>query len=203
MLNHILEIIGFILGILYLYYEYTVNTRLWIVGIIMPLISMWVYFNSGLYADFAIAIYYFLAAVYGFWIWTRSKKAKTVSESSRAEGENTLKSDLPISHVPWATLFVSLGVTALLWVFIYYILVNFTNSTVPLCDSFTTALSITGMYLLAHKYVEQWIIWIIVDIVSSCLYYYKGIYFYSCLYGIYTIVACLGYIKWKKKMQEK
>lgn len=198
MLDRIVEFTGMLLGLLYLFLEYKADKRMWIVGIIMPMISVWVYFNAGLYADFAIAIYYFLAAVYGYWVWTKSKRALASETVSVSGSDSKAEPCLPITHVPAMTLFVSLGITGVLWVAIYFVLVTFTNSTVPLCDAFTTALSITGMYLLAQKYVEQWIVWVIVDAVSVGLYFYKGIYFYSCLNVVYTVVAVMGYFKWLK-----
>ena len=72
-----------------------------------------------------------------------------------------------------------------------------TDSTVPWWDAFTTALSIVGMWMLARKWLEQWWVWMLVDVVSCGLYIYKGIYFYAALYGIYAVVAWYGYRKWK------
>ena len=70
-------------------------------------------------------------------------------------------------------------------------------------DSFTTALSIVGMWMLAHKYLEQWLAWIAVDVVSSGLYVYKELYFTAVLYAVYAIIAIFGYIKWKQLMSEQ
>jgi nicotinamide mononucleotide transporter len=84
------------------------------------------------------------------------------------------------------------------WGFIYYILITWTNSTVPLLDSFTNAMSFVGLWTLARKYVEQWIFWIIVDIVCTFLYIQKGIPFKAMLYGLYVVIAIAGYQKWKR-----
>ena len=83
---------------------------------------------------------------------------------------------------------------------IAWILIAYTDSNVPWLDSFTTALSIVGMWMLARKYVEQWFAWIFVDIVCCGLYIYKDLYFTSALYGLYSIIAIFGYFKWKKLM---
>ena len=80
----------------------------------------------------------------------------------------------------------------------YYVLITWTNSTVPLLDSFTNALSFVGMWALAHKYIEQWFFWIVVDVVCCVLYVQKGIPFKAGLYGLYVIIAIAGYFKWKK-----
>ena len=97
--------------------------------------------------------------------------------------------------VPWL-----LGITAL-WMFIYWILLTFTNSNVPLADSFTTALSVVGIWALARKYLEQWYIWIAVDVVTCVLYFYKDIPFKASLYALYVVIAIIGVRNWKRKMQ--
>ena len=180
-----LEILGFTVGILYLWWEYHANPRVWLASVVMPMISMWIYFSKGLYADFSINIYYLVIAVYGFIVWTRG----TGKEKDKKHSQ-------PVTHItPRITALCVLS-TGLLWWIIWLLLTRFTDSTVPIADAFTTALSIIGMWMMARKYAEQWLVWIIVDIVSAALYYYKGIYFYCGLYTIYTIVACFGYRKW-------
>lgn len=184
------EFLGFSVGLLYLWWEYHANPKVWLASVVMPAISMWIYYSKGLYADFAINIYYLVIAVYGFIIWTRGSHT---SDS----GEKTTR---PISHptpMVWLGAMLSAGV---LWGAIWFMLVNYTDSTVPVADSFTTALSIVGLWMLAKKYVEQWLVWFIVDIVCCGLYFYKGLYFYSTLYCIYTVIALLGYRKWLRMM---
>ena len=186
----VLEILGFTIGLLYLWWEYHADAKVWIASVVMPAISMWIYYSKGLYADFGINIYYLLIAVYGFVAWTRgSSKSKHGS--------------LKITHIGWLTGVAAVCATLLLWWFIWWILVTFTDSTVPVADAFTTSLSIVGLWMLARKYVEQWLAWFVVDIVCCALYYYKGINFYCILYGIYTIVALLGYRKWLRLMKSQ
>lgn len=182
------QILGFTVGILYLWFEYHADKRVWLVSIIMPMISLYVYFSRGLYADFGINIYYLLMAVYGYIHWTRAGH-KTAAET---------KTHRPVTHMPVSLLSFALIGFAAIWAAIWFILVTFTDSTVPVADSFTTALSIVGTWMLARKWVEQWLAWIVVDAVCVGLYIYKGIYFYAALYAVYTIVAVAGYAKWKK-----
>lgn len=199
----IIEIIGFLLGLLYLWWEYHADTRLWIVSMIMPLFSMWVYFNKGLYADFGIAIYYFAVAVYGYIIWTKKEHIKNKEQRINCKQEKEKdKDELPITHTPGRMVAVCIAGALALWALLYLGLNYLTDSTVPIADAFTTALSIVGMWMLARKYLEQWLVWIAVDAVSTGLYFYKGIYFYCVLYAIYTVIACFGYRKWLKLMQK-
>ena len=88
-------------------------------------------------------------------------------------------------------------------IIIAWILIHYTDSTVPWCDSFTTALSIIGMWMLARKYLEQWWVWMVVDVVCVGLYFYKELYFTSALYALYAIIAVFGWVNWKKIMQQQ
>lgn len=186
-LDTILEVLGFVTGLCYLWYEYHASARLWIFSIIMPMIGMVLYFNKGIYADFAINIYYFLIAIYGYVAWTFNFSKKQ-------------KEELPISRIKLRAAVVCAVVAAVLWLGISYVLRTYTDSTVPYIDAFTTSLSIVAMWMLARKYVEQWLVWIVVDAVSAGLYFYKGIPFYGMLYAIYTTVAYFGYRRWLRLM---
>ena len=189
-----LEILGVITGVIYLWLEYRASIYLWIAGIIMPAIYLSVYYNAGLYADFGINIYYLLIAIYGWVAW---KTGFTLF------GSEEPKKELCISHAPrtaWIKVAAAFVVAMLL---IAYILISHTDSTVPWSDSFTTALSIVGMWMLARKYIEQWWVWCVVDVASSALYIYKGLHFTAILYAVYAIIAIFGYFKWKKLMQNE
>ncbi|MCM1066275.1 MAG: nicotinamide riboside transporter PnuC [Muribaculaceae bacterium] len=190
MLDSFLQFLGLAVGLVYLYYEYHANPKVWIAGLLMPMISMWVYFRKGLYADFGMNIYYLAMAVYGYLAWTG------VLRRRKREPE----APLPIRH---ATVRVYAGVaasTVVLWVAIALFLKGATDSTVPWADAYTTAQSITATWMLARKYLEQWVAWALVDGVCVCLYIYKGIYPYALLYAVYTVIAGFGYMKWRRMM---
>ena len=190
----ILELFGTAVGIIYLWLEYRASIYLWIAGIIMPAIYIFIYYEAGLYADFGINIYYLLIALYGWVAW---KTGFTLT------GKKKKSRELPISHTPlraWPRIAAAYIAAQL---FITWVLMEYTDSTVPIADSFTTALSIVGMWMLARKYVEQWWVWCIVDVASSALYIYKELYFTAALYAVYAIIAIFGYRKWKKMMQHE
>lgn len=191
-----LEIAGFIIGVVYLWWEYHANAKVWLASIIMPTISMWIYFRKGLYADFSINIYYFVMAIYGYIAWTMHSR-KTREEEPKPQPK------LKIRHAPWNVCIGCAVAMAILWWGIYFVLSRYTDSNVPVYDAFTTALSIVGTWMLARKYIEQWLVWIAVDAVCVGLYCYKEIYFYATLYAIYTVVAVFGYIKWQKLQKEE
>lgn len=200
-LDRSLEILGLLIGLLYLYWEYHADSKMWFANIAMPTISFWVYYRAGLYADFAMNIYYFVIAIYGYIIWTQrhTRKTKTDTETT-AEKKNAMQ--YPITHIPKRYLLYCIMVFAAVYAFIATWLILCTDSTVPYFDAFTTALSIIAMWLLARKYIEQWIAWILVDAVTVGLCIYKDRPFYAVLYASYTIIAFFGYAKWKQLMQE-
>lgn len=224
---HWLDIVTTILGVIYLILEYRASIALWIVGIIMPAMDVYLYWSHGLYGDAGMAVYYTLAALYGYAAWAFSKHHTNVgmgsseasvqavgsSETSahdvgssksavQAVGSSDNSSDggddQGISFFPRRLLLRTLACFFIAWGATYYVLVAFTNSTVPLLDSFTNALSFVGLWALARKYVEQWAFWIVVDAISCYLYVVKGIPFKAALYGLYVVIAVMGYQKWKR-----
>lgn len=188
-----IEILGTIVGVIYLWLEYRANIYLWIASIIMPAIYLVVYYDAGLYADFMINIYYLVIALYGWAAWRYSFKLF-------GKGENAHNRELPISHTPAKMWIKIVGVYAILQLAIAWILIRFTDSTVPWADAFTTAVSVIGMWMLARKYIEQWWVWFIVDVTSAVLYIYKDLYFTAALYALYAIVVIFGYRKWEQLM---
>lgn len=189
--QHWLDITGTIIGLIYIWQEYKASIWLWLTGIIMPLTYTVIYWDAGLYADFWMQIYYTLAAVYGFfaWMFSQKKSGKTPEKS--------------IVHFPVKLVFPVFLLFIALWGILYWILIRYTNSNVPLLDSFGNALSIIGLWALTKKYLEQWWIWIVVDAELSALYVYKDIPFTAGLYALYVAIAIAGYRRWKKEMNSQ
>ena len=223
-LNHWLDIVTTILGLVYLVLEYRASIALWVVGIVMPAMDIYLYWSHGLYGDAGMAVYYTLAAIYGYAVWKFGAKWKRMLKRKASEAAGSDKAldadgsdkavdvagsdkavdaaggsseELPITFFPRRLVLRTLGFFLLAWAATYYVLVAYTNSTVPLLDAFTNALSFVGLWALARKYVEQWLFWIAVDVVCCYLYVVKGIPFKAGLYGLYVVIAVLGYMKWK------
>lgn len=212
--THWLDIVTTILGLIYLVLEYRASIALWVVGIVMPTMDIYLYWSHGLYGDAGMAVYYTLAAIYGYAVWkfgakwkamikrkgSDKKEAASAVSSDKIEAASAVSSsseDLPITFFPRRLILRTLGFFVLAWAATYYVLVAYTNSTVPLLDAFTNALSFVGLWALARKYVEQWLFWIAVDVVCCYLYVVKGIPFKAGLYGLYVVIAVMGYWKWK------
>lgn len=186
---HWLDITTTILGLAYILLEYKASLWLWLVGFVMQVMDIVLYYQKGLYADCGMEFYYIAMTVYGVWVWKFGKKRNQAP-----------KEVLPVTHfkkslvLPWTV--ATLAIWAILWYWLTLV-----GSTVPVADAFTTALSFVGVWALARKYLEQWLIWIVVDVVTCVLYFYKDIPFKASLYGLYVIIAVFGYLKWKRSMK--
>ena len=147
------------------------------------------YFRQGLYADFSMELFYIVAGIYGLSVW---KKSKAKDEKVSTSG---------ISRTPLAVWVAIVGSYAVLHAAIYFLLVNFTDSTVPFWDALTTALSAVAYWSLSRKYVEQWMVWLAVDLISFGLYIYKDIPLTAGLYALYSALAVAGYLRWRRVMK--
>ena len=189
----LLDIVGTCIGLVYLWLEYNAKRSLWIVSMIMPAIDIFLYYEKGLYADFGMAIYYLLIAIYGWIVWN-------FGLTKQQSAVNHKKAYRPIVKTPtWQIPLLTLAFAGI-WALLYFVLTK-TNSTVPVLDSMANALSIVAMWMLARKYLEQWLVWLVVDTILCSLYIYKGVPFHGALYGFYTIIAILGYRKWQRMLK--
>ena len=185
-----LQLPGIVLGLLYLWLEYRADIRLWIVGLVMPCVHGVLYFKSGLYADCSMQLYYILAGLYGWFVWRKT--------SSRGGPREHPTEQMPIRHTPGRFVPALAAAYVAAHAAIYFVLVRFTNSTVPFWDALTTALSVVAMWMLSRKLVEQWLVWGVVDAITVGLYLYKQIPFTAGLYLLYTGLAVAGYLRWRR-----
>lgn len=181
-----LEFIAVITGIASVIYSRKENILVYPVGMVSTGIFVLIYITHGLYADASVNFYYTIMSVIGWLMWARKtdgKKILTISVSSNKEWKN--------SFVFFAGC----------WIVLYFLLSRFTDSVVPLADSFTSAAAYTGMWLMNKKKLENWIWWIITDLASVPLNFYKHLVFTSFQYLVFLILAVMGYITWRKKIQ--
>jgi nicotinamide mononucleotide transporter len=186
-----IELIGALLGLLYIFFSIRQHIFTWPTGLFTSLLYIIVFFRSGFYADMGLQVYYAGISIYGWHYWLKGGNHK----------RNALGEQAPVQRMPKNLVAGSIAVTAILFLIILLILLNFTDSTVPYLDSLTTALSITATWMLAKKIIEHWLVWIFVDLLSAGLYIYKGLWPTVVLFVVYTIMAVLGYIEWKKDLK--
>ena len=183
-----LEAVAVLFGLLSVWFAKKENLLVYPTGIVSVLIYVYICLSAGLYADMGINFFYFLMSVYGWYNWTRKDKTDHFIPIT----SNTTKQQL-----------LSLSGTVVFFLILQYILRHFTDSTVPYIDSTTTAIFIIGMWLMALKKIENWIYWIVGDIISIPLYFYKGLVLTSFQFTVFLILAVMGYVEWRRKLHEQ
>ncbi|WP_163323481.1 nicotinamide riboside transporter PnuC [Draconibacterium mangrovi] len=187
LLGNYIEILGAILGLAYIFLSIKQHILTWPTGLLTSALYVLVFFNTRLYADMGLQVYYVVISIYGWYFWITGKK----QNEKKVAVKTTRK-------ILWLKLAV---VSIALYALILFILRNYTNSDVPHMDSVTTALSIVATWMLARKYIEHWLLWIFIDAFSAGLYVYKGLWATVILFIVYTVMALLGYIEWKKDLK--
>tara|TARA_Y100000385_G_scaffold182894_1_gene188936 strand:- start:1224 stop:1862 length:639 start_codon:yes stop_codon:yes gene_type:complete len=180
-----LEIIAVVFGLLSVWFAKKNHIAVYPLGIISTLIFVYLLYKFHLIGDMMINAYYFLMSIYGWYIWTKKKDGHIVCKITYM---NAFEKRTAI------ILFIS----SLFFVSIVYYAIDRGLSLIPVIDILTTALFFVGMWLMANKKIENWILWIIADLISIPLYFYKGMVFTSIQYLIFTVIAVFGYLSWEK-----
>lgn len=185
-----LEIIGVIFGFLSVWYAK--QNKIWVypTGMVSTIIFVYLLLKWGLLGDMMINGYYFIMSIYGWYVWTRK-----VDETHHTLISETTKKEKKLSII--------IFVLTLVFVFIVYKSFDKWNNWVAYVDTITTAIFFVGMWLMARKKIENWIYWIIGDLISVPLYFYKGLTFTSFQYLIFTVIAFYGYLAWKKNLNSQ
>ena len=183
----VLEIIAVILGITSVWYAKKDNILVFPTGMISTFIYVYLLWKWTLWGDMMINGYYFTMSVYGWYCWTRKKDGIV---------------EFPISVISNAEKHMSLLIFIFTTAFVVAVYLYFDkfNSWYAYVDTFVTGIFFIGMWLMAKRKLENWVFWIIGDLVSIPLYFGKGLFFTSFQYVVFTIVAVYGYLEWKKTL---
>jgi len=178
-----IELIGAIIGLVYIVLEYRASWWLWIAGIVMSLFYIYIFAKVNCYA-WALTYFYYLGAnIYGIIVWKRNSTENPYSGIS----------NLPKKYYPRLT-----AIVVLVTFFTFFILQRYTDTVIPISESFSTALSVIGMWLLAKKYLQHWCIWMMVNAIYAIANWWLGLYFSSLLFTVYFVVSILGFMRWGK-----
>ncbi|SDK87670.1 nicotinamide mononucleotide transporter [Salinimicrobium catena] len=185
----ILEIIAVIFGFLSVWYSKQENILVYPTGIISTVIFVYLLWQWELLGDMMINFYYASMSVYGWYVWTRKVDAVHFTPVTRTTSKEKL----------WSVL---IFVGTLIFVYGVYEAFDKWNNWTAYIDTVTTAIFFVGMWLMARKKIENWIYWIIGDLISVPLYFYKGLTFTSLQYFLFTIIAISGYLAWKESLNK-
>ena len=186
-LNIFLESMGVFFGFLSVWFSKKNNILVYPSGMVSTSIYVYLLYSWGLIGDMLINAYYFIISIYGWYYWSRSENGNTLNEIS-------------IMNKGDKKTIIILFIFAIIFVFYIYSLSGKLNSVVAIVDTITTAIFFSGMWLMAKRKIENWIFWIVGDIISIPLYLYKGLVLTSFQYLVFTLIAIAGYFSWKKKI---
>ncbi len=164
------------------------NVLVYPTGIIGVLLASYIYYfisNPPLYADAILNIYYFFMSIYGWYNWVQKKNEQLV---------------FPISWCDKKELSIGIGIFIFFWGLIYYMLISITNSNTPVLDSLVSSTAVISMWWMAKRKMENWIAWIVSNIVAIPLNFYKGFMLFTLMYILFLGLAVSGYKEWKKKI---
>ncbi|MBC7418824.1 MAG: nicotinamide mononucleotide transporter [Pedobacter sp.] len=185
----LLEWCGVFTGILCVYLAAKNIIWNWPFAIVSVTIYIFIFFEAKLYADTGLQFYFLAMNIYGWYYWSKERK-------------NTTQPRTISSIKPKELLLSLLGVIVFTSGLGFY-LHQKTDAASPYLDSFCTAISLIAQVFLARKVLENWLMWVFVDLIYIGLYIYKGLYATSVMYAIYTYIAAMGYLEWKKTYREQ
>ena len=179
-----LEVLAFVLSLGMVGYNIAQRHWGWPLAIVSSLLYFALFWRSRLYGDASLQIFFAVLALWGWWQWLRG---------AVANGDA-----LRVSRLSRSGLLRMTVACALLWPITGWFLLRFTDTDVPWWDAFPTALSVVGQFLLGRKYLENWLVWIAVNVASVALFAYKDLWLTSILYTLFIALSVVGYRAWKK-----
>ena len=211
--NNYIEIFGAVTGIIYVFLEIRQTIWLWPVGIITSAVYIWIFLTSKFYADMSLQGYYLIISLLGWYWWAKGAGLRANGTEHRAQGAGQKEewekgrrgdrenSELKVTRMKLRTGVILAVVFILLYFAMWLVLIRFTDSPVPVRDSFITSLSIIATWMLARKIYEHWYLWIVVNFVSAVLFLTRGLYPTVILYVVYGIMSFVGLAAWKKTIK--
>jgi nicotinamide mononucleotide transporter len=154
----------------------------WPIGLISIVLAAWVYFRASLFAECALQSFFFISGFYGWWQWTQNKNAS---------------GSIIVQKISSPAVWAGVGIAILGWIVLYFLLKKTGTASQPLADSGITAFSILAQFWLARKYLENWILWIAINLASIALYISKDLWFFTGLYTILLVLAVKGFQDWR------
>ena len=183
-----LEIVAFVLAVAMVVLNIRVNALAWPLAIASSLLYFLLFWNSRLYGDASLQIFFALIAGWGWWQWLRGTDAAGHALSVRRLGARGRVVTLVALIVAWPALALFLR--------------RFTDTDVPWWDAFPTAASVLGQWLLGRKYVENWPTWIVVNVVATALFAYKGLWLTVVLYAVFVVMSMIGWRAWLRLLPD-
>jgi nicotinamide mononucleotide transporter len=177
------EIFGVLTGAVCVMLAARENILTWPVGITNNVLFFLMFWRAKLYAGSCLQLFYIAIAIYGWWRWSHSGKGTGA---------------LPVRTTPKAIGITLLALTPIAWAALYQVLCHYTDSNVPAGDSLATVLALAAQYMTGSKFLENWLVWIVVDLICVGLSFSKHLYLTSLLYAVFIFLCVAGYFAWRR-----
>jgi nicotinamide mononucleotide transporter len=187
-LDIVLEITAVFFGVFSVLYAKKNNVLVYPSGIVASTIFVYLLIKWGLFGDFIINIFYIIMSIYGWYLWTRKANGKDLLNISRTNRKEKIIASM-------------IFIAAFIFIWIIYAAFDKFDNWTAYVDTLTTAIFFSGMWLMAKRKIENWMFWIVGDIITVPLYFYKGLAVSSLLYLIYTFIAIAGYLAWRRSIE--
>lgn len=181
-----LEWVAVVFGIVSVYLSVREKIWSWPTAIVSVGLYIYVFLKARLYADMGLQVYFLSISFYGWWNWLYG-------------GAN--HSELHVSRISPRSAGVLAGVGVVATAALSHVLGTYTNAAIPWADSTLAVASLIAQYLMTRKVLENWAIWVAVDVGSIGMYVYKGLYPTTFLYAVYLVLATMGWFEWKRSLR--
>ncbi|QEY62460.1 nicotinamide mononucleotide transporter [Metapseudomonas lalkuanensis] len=181
-----LELVAASLGVLAVWLTVRQNAWCWPIGLVMVLMYSWIFLEVKLYSDMLLQLVFAGLQLYGWRQWTRG--------GARHDGRQI--SRLGVQPLGLGLLAGALGSLGL-----GYAMATWTDAAAPWWDAALTAFSLVAQFWMAHKRLECWLLWIVVDVLFVALFLSKGLYLTAALYGLFTLLAVQGWRSWRRELE--
>jgi len=184
----LLEVAGVISGLLCVYLAAKNIIWNWPLAIISVVIYIFIFYDSHLFADMGLQVYFLAVNIYGWYFW--SKKSPTATKT-------------PVTSIKQREVILSAVAIVVFTFLLGWTLFNHTTASYPYLDSFCTACSIVSQFFMARKVLQNWLLWVFVDAIYVGIYIFKDLHLTAVMYAIYIVIALIGYVDWKREYNKQ
>ncbi len=184
----LLEVAGVISGLLCVYLAAKNIIWNWPLAIISVVIYIFIFYDSRLYADMGLQVYFLAVNIYGWYFWSKKPSSETKT---------------PVTSIKQREVILSAVAIVVFTFLLGWLLHNHTIASYPYLDSFCTACSIVAQFFMARKVLQNWLLWVFVDVIYVGIYIFKDLHLTAIMYAIYIVIALIGYFDWKKEYSKQ
>lgn len=195
--ENFMEVFTLVTGVVYVILEVRQKNVMWILGMLTSAATVYVFFIQGLYASSALNVYYFVIAFWGLYQWRRDSRKLGADVGLEESGPREKQAAVHLNRLPVRTIWTSLAVLVAGTVLLILVMERLEDS-MSVMDAAVAVLSAVATWWLGRSYLEQWLLWVVADLLTLAMCLAQGLYMMSVLYLAYTAFAAYGYFYWKR-----